>query len=147
MSAWRRKALALFPEKRADWQSPDESLHELFFDLAVGAPAHHAAWDRDPDDAVAANFLRRLYGFAEWCLHEPALWDDAAIGFLEHIVGAVHFDALVPWLSPAMREAVEQTWALGSAQERLPAWRRAVEGCTQEPWRTTVYQAGTVQAL
>ena len=147
MSAWRRKAIALFPEHRAAWAVPDVPLREVFFRLELDAPAHHRRWAADPADAEAADFLARLYGFAEWCLGEPALWNEAAVGFLENITGVVPFDALVPWLSPAMREAVTQTWALGVSGERLPVWQRALDGCTQSPWRTTAYQTAAVQAL
>jgi len=147
MSAWRRKALALFPEFRVEWAVADFPLREVFNRLEMVAPDHHARWSRDSADAEAADFLERLYGFAEWCLHQPALWNDAAIGFLENITSVVPFDALVPWLSPAMREAVEQTWALGVSGERRPKWQRAVEGCTESPWRRTVYQTAAVEAL
>lgn len=147
MSAWRRKAIALFPEHRTEWNARDHPLREVFHRLESDACAMHARWARDPGDAEAADFLARLYGFAEWCLVQPALWNDAAIGFVEDITGLVPFDTLVPWLSPALREAVTDTWALGVAGERLPAWERAVEGCTQEAWRTSWYQVGTIHAL
>jgi hypothetical protein len=147
VSAWRRKAIALFPEHRAEWTAPEFPLREVFHRLESDAADHHARWARDPDDAEAADFLERLYGFAEWCLHQAALWNDAAIGFLEDISHAVPFDALVPWLSPAMREAVEQTWALGVDGRRRPKWQRAIEGCTLAPWRRTVYQTNVVQEL
>src|SRR5689334_3068853 len=112
MSAWRRKALALFPEHRADITHPVSTpLHELFFLLYLDAERAHAAELTDPS---APLVLRRIHGFAEWCLHHGGkLWDNAAIGFYENLFNRVPWELIIPWLSPFVLEQVESTWALG----------------------------------
>ena len=49
MAAWRRRALELFPQLRAELQQPDYSIYMLFFDLL---PTVREAHDADRKSVV-----------------------------------------------------------------------------------------------
>src|SRR5437762_1262006 len=121
MSTWRRKAIALFPELAPDLGARDFPCHELFFRLSVLAVDAH----KTRDDAA----LRRIHGFAKWCLHQSEeLWREAGIGFYEDVFAEVAWDQIVPWLSPFVIEQVKKTWALGVSGERAGELDRLVRG-------------------
>ena len=145
MSAWRRKAIALFPALRADLETPDYDLHRLFFDLykAVG-DAH-----RDLTGSSDA-LLQAAHGYAEWCMHQGGdLWRQAAIGFYEDLFNGsgLPWDLLAPWISPYAAEQIEDTWALGIGGERAPEFREQLRMRTREAYRTHVYATGAIQTL
>lgn len=72
MSAWRRKALAMFPDLRNQLQSEERDLYSLFSELQdVAEEAHHS---KDSET------LRRIHGYAEWCLRQGGdLWVQAGM--------------------------------------------------------------------
>jgi hypothetical protein len=95
MSAWRRKALALFPEHRASIEA-NLSVYDLFFDfLPLTRQAHRSG---------SAEFLSRIYGYAEWChgSADPDLSNSAGVSFYEHLLDESRptLDELLPHISP-----------------------------------------------
>jgi hypothetical protein len=79
MATWRRKALEYLPEMRRDINDPEVSIY-LFFGMLTGE-----AWKAH--DANDLEMLPRIYGFAEWCLNQPAqeLWNRAGVSFYESL--------------------------------------------------------------
>jgi len=145
VSAWRRKAIALFPTLRADLNAPDYDLFRLYFDLYVAVSKAH----RDPTGSSDA-LLQAAHGYAEWCMHEGGdLWRRAAIGFYEDLFNGsgLPWDLLVPWISPYAAEQIEDTWALGIGGERAPEFHEQLRMRTREAYRTHVYATGAIEAL
>lgn len=145
MSAWRRKAFALFPALRADLNAPDYDLSRLFIDLYMAVGDAHRDLTGSSDE-----LLQAAHGYAEWCMHEGGhRWSRAAIQFYEDLFNGsgVPWDLLVPWISPYAAEQIEQTWALGIGGERAPEFREQLLMRTREAYRTHVYATGAIQAL
>ena len=140
MSTWRRKAIALFPDLVQDLDSGDQARFEFFSRLSTAAATAHEA-----DDTPA---LRRIHGFAEWCLHQSdELWRNAAIGFYEDVFADVPWPRIVPWLSPFVIEQVKRTWALGVGGERAPELDRLVQINREHAYRTHAFATGELNAL
>ena len=76
---WRRKALALFCDLRHDVQRPDFSVYMLFFELLPKAR-------RTQQGRRRRERIRRIYGFAEWCLEQKAkdMWNAAGVALFRH---------------------------------------------------------------
>ena len=146
MSAWRRKALALFPEHRADITRTDAlALNELFLHLCMDAERAPAAELTEPDAAAA---LKRIHGFAEWCMHQGGeLWNKAAIGFYEDLFSRVPWELIVPWLSPYGVEQVEGTWALGVGGEQRSRFQEMVRERRVHKYREHVYGTREIELL
>ncbi len=111
MAAWRRRALAAFPDLQRELNRRDYSLYFLFADL------RELLWDAHERGDEAA--LRRIYGFAEWCLtrREKALWNPAGVSFYEGIFERRRFwPAVIPWLTPQVVYMVQGLW-----EWRLPS--------------------------
>ena len=146
MSVWRRKALALFPQHRAEITRSDGlALYEMFSQLAMDAEDAHAAEGRDPGATLA---LRRIHGFAEWCMRQGGeLWRTAAIGFYEDLFHVVPWDAIVPWLSPYAVEQVEATWAFGVGGEQRPRFEELVRTRRSHKYREHVYGTREIESL
>lgn len=81
MSAWRRKALETFPERR-DVVLRATGPYVLFADLFGEL---RAAYTQEPPNA---RLIERVYSFAEWCFapkQNPNLRNAAAVSFYEHV--------------------------------------------------------------
>src|SRR5215217_3033823 len=148
MSAWRRKAIALFPEQRAKLNRAEYELSDLFLDLTEDAAAAHARFGAAPADAAAAFVLRRVHGYAEWCMREGGeLWRHAAVGFYESLFDRADWEYIAPWLSSFAVEQIEATWALGVGKEELPRFERVLRERRERLWLTHVYATGEIQSL
>jgi hypothetical protein len=151
MSAWRRKALALFPEHHGDFSQPDTTLPDALWTLYIDAETAHERFASLPPaetrDTEAASVLRRVHGFLEWCLHEGTLWEAAAIGFYENLFHGVPWDRIAPWLSPFVVEQIENTWALGTRGEHASEFAAVLQARRHEHFRTHVYSTGQIEAL
>ena len=140
VSVWRRKAIALFPELAVELVGPEFPLHEFFFRLASLAVQAH----KTHDDAV----LRRVHGFAEWCLHQEGdLWREAGIGFYEDLFAEVPWEEIVPWLSPFVSDQVKKTWALGVGGERAGQFEKLIRDRRHLAYRTHAFATGEIDAL
>ncbi len=108
MATWRRRALELFPELRNDLNRRDYTTYDLFRDL------RRRAWEAHDSEEVEA--LRKIYGFAEWCLMQrsKALWNPAGVSFYEHMIldrrEPKHWSKVLPWLSPRVIDKVWPLW-------------------------------------
>src|SRR5262245_43693834 len=140
MSAWRRKAIALFPALRVDLETADYDIGRLFFDL------YRAVTDAHRDFSGSSDaLLQAAHGFAEWCMHQGGdLWRHAAVGFYEDLFNGsgLSWDLLAPWISPYAAEQIEQTWALGIDGERRAEFREQLHLRHREAYRTHVYATG-----
>ncbi len=106
MAVWRRKAIELFPTLSNELNDGEYSVYMLYFDLL---PMVREAHDRDDHD-----LLKRIYGFAEWCLSQSGdLSNAAGVAFYEHLLDTVTIGRVIPWLSPY---AVEMCWPLWKAR-------------------------------
>lgn len=105
MAVWRRKATALFPELRSESRAWTTS-YQCFFDLLPLAFQAHK--NRDDD------LLRRIYGFAEWCLRSKSkdLWNSAGVCFYESLFDKRSLQAeVLPWLSPYVVKNCITLWS------------------------------------
>jgi hypothetical protein len=108
LAAWRRRALATFPELRVEIQRPEFTIYSLFFELL---PMVRSAHERDDGET-----LRRIYGFAEWCFSQKAkdLWNAAGVAFYEHLFDEKAYrDDILSWLSP---HVINGCWGLWEAR-------------------------------
>jgi hypothetical protein len=150
MSVWRRKAVALFPERRGDFTQPKYSLARVLADLHSAATEAHGVLNEagEAEDAPEAlALLRRIHGYVEWCLHQKPLWASAAVGFYEDLFHTVPWEGLVPWLSPFAVEQIRQTWALGVGGEREQEFMTLLQSRRRELYRLHDFSTGVVQAL
>ncbi len=106
MATWRRKALSLFPSLRHEIQRPETTVYTVFFLLpSIGEVI--ASGDR--------QFLRRMFGFAEWCAEQPAkdLWNAAGVCFYEHLFDGGNWpyrSEVVKWLPPRVIADCRGLW-------------------------------------
>lgn len=95
MSAWRRKLLALFPEHRYNIEKEYFSVYSFYVDFL---PLTFEAHKENNEE-----FLRKIYGFSEWCFNQKAkdLWNAAGVSFYEHIfsIKKTYWKEIIPWLS------------------------------------------------
>jgi hypothetical protein len=119
MSAWRRKALELFPDLRNDIEDPDTSVMGLFFELLPRCRDAHGRNDLEE--------LRRIYGFADWCASQKAkeLWNAAGVGFYEHLADSRQmFDEVPLWVRKQVFEDIAGLLEARVGTERVAELRR-----------------------
>ncbi len=114
MAAWRRRALALFPELRGEINPARGSrfnrynYYLLFFDLF--------AMFREALDASDERTLGRILDFAQWCFCQhrraPDLNNAVCVAFYEHVFDVAHRDwpDVARWLSPSVIRACWTLW-------------------------------------
>jgi hypothetical protein len=142
MSTWRRKALALFPELKDELSASDYSIYQLYFDIL---PMEQTAHEQDDREA-----LRRIYGFAEWCLsqREQELWNPAAVAFYEHLFDEPRlWSKVIPWLSPNVIKMVQ-----GLLEERLDGDKykkllKAIESSVDKTKERNIFSTGEIESL
>jgi hypothetical protein len=103
MSAWRRIAIEMFPERRRLIQDNSFvfSIYSMFFELLPLAREAHEHQD--------ADLLQRIYRYAEWCWQQRRrskyVYDAAAVAFYEHLVDRPDtLQAIPQWLKPPIFE-------------------------------------------
>jgi hypothetical protein len=119
MSAWRRKALELFPDLRSDIEDPDASVMSLFFELLPRCRDAHGRNDSEE--------LKRIYDFADWCASQKAkeLWNAAGVGFYKHLADSTHtFDAIPLWVRKQVFEDIAGLLEERVGIERVAELRR-----------------------
>ena len=105
MAAWRREALAAFPELHTELNDVDDifSVYALWFTLK---PMHDQAL-RDGDE----DFLSRVYTYAEWCHRaSPELDNAVVVCFYEHLVDGRHETWWARWLPRLSDPVIADVW-------------------------------------
>ena len=95
MSAWRKRALELFPDLRVEIEPSDATIYAVFFELLPRC--------REAHDRGDAGELAKIYGFAEWCFRQKAkdLWNAAGVAFYEHLGDSqATLRAMPKWVKP-----------------------------------------------
>ena len=139
MSAWRRKAVLLFPELKADakdWTSA----YQLFFDLLPFVMDSHRLRNEDA--------LFRVYGFAEWCLHQKSkeLWNPAGVCFYEHLFDEQNkWDDVIPWLSPSVVKECMGLWQARLSDVKFEQLKLRLS--SGEISRVNSFHSGQIEAL
>jgi hypothetical protein len=104
MAAWRRRALELFPEFQGYARRP-YPIWDLFIHLHRIVETAHL----EHDDGQ----LKKVYGFAEWCLNQRDLWNAISVGFYEALFEMpVPWRDVVDWLSPFVIKECRPLWQL-----------------------------------
>jgi hypothetical protein len=115
MAAWRRKALETFPELRRELSDAQEvySAYALWFELLPLARRAH----REEN----ADFLHRIYSFAEWCHRQTGQLSNAvAVSFYEHLFDERWMRPLVrPWLTAEIVREIRPLWEARLAPEDM----------------------------
>ncbi len=111
---WRERATALVPELRDVAMTEEWSCHVFFSELSQLAMEAH----REQDDDV----LRRAYGFAHWCFHQPEqfLENAALISFYEHVFDDWDLrEEVAAWLPVDVLPKVRALWEWRWPKEQL----------------------------
>ncbi|SDP77026.1 hypothetical protein SAMN05421507_11484 [Lentzea jiangxiensis] len=111
---WRERASALVPELRAVAEAGEWSCHVFFSELCQLTQEAH----REQDDDV----LRRAYGFAHWCFHQPEqfLGNAALISFYEHVFDDWDLrEEVAAWLPVDVLPKVRALWEWRWPKEQL----------------------------
>jgi hypothetical protein len=119
VSAWRRKAIELFPDLRQEIESPELTIYQLFFELL---PRCREAHDRN-DMAE----LQRIYGFADWCATQRSkdLWNAAGVAFYEHLADSNQtFESIPKWVRRPIFEDIAGLLEAKVGTERVADLRR-----------------------
>jgi hypothetical protein len=107
MSAWRRKALALFPNWKRVIEN-NSSFYDFWFDFLPLTLEAHLNND--------FNFLERIYGLAEWSTNEKSkdLWNATAVCFYEHLLSKekILWPEILPWVSDEViyKHGIKSLW-------------------------------------
>jgi hypothetical protein len=127
VASWRRKLRTFFPDLRREAERPDFTIYSAFFDLLPRVRQAH--------QDSAAEALRRIYGFVEWCFEQKAkdLWNAAGVAFYEHLFDSHHSlcPEFVRWLSPQVIEGCRGLWEWRLSEEELAEVRRLIAECRQ----------------
>ena len=102
MSAWREKAMEILPEYKKDFEQPGTSIYEVFAHMFGELIRAHQANNTDR--------LKKIYAFAEWCLHQKAkdIWNAAGVSFYEHLGDHPEIlEAMPHWVKPNVYEQVK----------------------------------------
>jgi len=109
MSAWRRLAIELFPERKRQIQDASStfSIYALFFDLYPMTRNAHRNGDVD--------FLKRSYQFAEWVWQQKHrsghVYNAVVVSFYEHLVNDEVTCAAIPdWVKPDIFEDIQDVF-------------------------------------
>jgi hypothetical protein len=133
MAAWRREALAAFPELDTELNDAHQmfSVYQLWFTLK---PLHDGALRVGDED-----FLARVYAYAEWCRRaSPELHNAVVVCFYEHLVDGRHETWWARWLPRLSDAVIADVWPewqerlkpdeLGRLRKMLREQRRTVPG-------------------
>ena len=127
MAVWKRKAIEDFPELRQDLQDAAFTPYMLFFELLPMVRAAH-----ETENSV---LLRKLYGYAAWCMDQNAedLWNAAGVCFYEHLFDMSKHDwpKIIPWLSPTVIHACWSLWEARLDPPELEKLRQLIDGRTK----------------
>jgi hypothetical protein len=139
MATWRRKAIESFPELRRELNSSD-SIYHLYFNLL---PMVREAHDASDDES-----LRKIYGFAEWCLNQKSeeLWNSAGVCFYEHLFDdRKYWNKVVPWLSPYVIDNCKSLWEARLGGEVLTEIEKLIRKQNDSRYNENAYHTSLIQ--
>lgn len=118
MSAWRRRALDLFPRHARTIEDPTSTVDQLFIDLLP-----------ESRDALARNDaaeVDRIYDFAAWCFEQRELSNAAAVMFYEHVFDGRWSERkeIARRIPPRIAADVMTLWEARLSAERMAEVRR-----------------------
>lgn len=141
MAAWRRKASILFPQLQHNLNKRQYTIYQLFFDLfPILEEAHETS------DEVE---LRKIYGFAEWCLHQRSknLWNPAGVAFYEHLFDLPNWEDILPWLSPFVIENCSSLWEMRLQSEKFTKVEKLLHPQKTLPHKKNLFYTGELDAI
>jgi hypothetical protein len=110
---------------RREAERPDFTVYSAFFELLPRVRTAHQDGDTEA--------LRRIYGFAEWCMAQKAkdIWNAAGVTFYEHLFDSHRslWPEFVRWLSPRVVKDVRGLWEWRLSEEELAEVRRLFAEC------------------
>jgi hypothetical protein len=128
VAVWRRKADALLPELRGDYEPPTP--YGLFFALL---PLVRDAHRRDDTDLVP-----RAYAYAQWCWHQQRgndLKNAVSVAFYEHLFDDWSVrEEVVAWLHPTIATEAMPLWESRLPPDKLAEVRRLLAEAP-DSWR------------
>jgi hypothetical protein len=119
MSAWRRKAIELFPDLRQEIEAQDFTIYQLFFELLPRC--------RDAHNRGDAAELEKIYGFGDWCASQNAedLWNAAGVAFYEHLADSRRtLEAIPHWVRRSIFEEIAGLLEARIGAERVAELRK-----------------------
>lgn len=135
MATWRRRALAVFPELRADLSLPGATLITFGWHMVEVVRCAHAEGD------IAT--LRRIYGYALWCHRQraPALWNAVGVAFYEHLLDRpADWRAVLAWLAPEVIESAWPLWEWRLGTEKMREVKQQLQALRRQggplPWES-----------
>ena len=114
---WKRKALDLWPDLYEYVDEDQQNINFAFFELLPRCQEAHQRADE--------HELKRIYGFAEWCLDQPhqELWNAAGVAFYEHLVDRPETRAAIPrWLKPHAYQLLAEHGVRFSSDDAVVFW-------------------------
>ena len=142
MSAWRRKALQLFPKLKQELNDREYTIYLLYFDLLPTLKDAHRLNDTEA--------LRKIYGFAEWCClqREKELWNPAGVCFYEHLFDENWlWHEVLPWLSPQVIQQVHSLWQWRLGDGDYHQLKNMLSQCKSARYRENIFHTGELQRL
>ncbi len=119
MSAWRHRAMELFPDLRAEIEECDAP-YSLFSELVERCREAHEKADEDE--------LGKIYGYVAWCARQPAqpLWTAAGVSFYEHVAECeAAVDSFPRWVPPDVFEKIASLLGESLGPEKLAALEKS----------------------
>lgn len=126
VAAWRCHAIELFPSLQNELNDPEYTIYMLYFDLLPMTLEAHEKNDCDR--------LRRIYGFAAWCVNQTTgeLMNAAGVAFYEHLFDEKRYwGKVVPWLSPHVIRECWPLWEFRLEKTDLAEIEKLVKSCKE----------------
>ena len=137
LSAWRRKAIELFPEYQAEFEHPNAKICTVLIDLVALVKESHENNDKE--------MLKKIYGYAEWCHMQRKrayhLWDGASVCFYEDIIAIKEALTELPyWVRHDIIVEMMPLWKMMYAESLIDSLKDVLK-CYDQKHKTSYYKA------
>lgn len=142
MPAWQSKATSLFPELAEKLDSPKFGIRQLYHELLAQTLKAH----RQGNDI----YLRYVYGFAEWCLHqrESELGEVTDRCFYRDLIPQRDlWVRIIPWLSPSVIERNRRPLSILLGQRELGEFEKLFAACTARRYPESIYYTRWIEKI